>query len=82
MDSHSPSNRFEAVNEILATALGLLPEERRPYVESCCGADSALQDSVIRLLDKFDNRILECASAAGLDYIRERRQGSVAAGPI
>jgi predicted ATPase/serine/threonine protein kinase len=44
------SERWERTKEILEQALSRAPEERRPYLESACGADAGLRREVESLI--------------------------------
>ena len=71
MDSNLLNDRFDAANEILGLALDVPPGERAAFVHSRCGEDRTLEDSILRLLKKFDDLgdFLEQPAAAALDAL-------------
>jgi len=50
----SPTDRFEAANEILADALGLPPADRAAFARKRCEGNANLGASVLKLLSQFD----------------------------
>jgi tetratricopeptide (TPR) repeat protein len=54
MEPGRQTDRFQAANDIFAAALGIARAERTSFVRARCAGEATLEQSVLRLLAKFD----------------------------
>jgi len=74
-------HRFELANRLLSDALDQPRSERLAFVTRNCGDDASLRESVVRLLDQFENlgNFMERPAESLLSATSGYRQGTILA---